>query len=377
MRNLAFYSAYTGASNVPAIALAKKISELTYPSLNTVYFTSGGAESNESAFKTARFYWKAKGQPGKFKFIARRQAYHGVTLATMSATGIPGYWKMFEPRVPGFVHIEPPYEYFFKDAKPGETVGQAAARLLEEAILKEGPETVAGFIAEPIQGGGGVIIPPDDYFPAIRKICSKYDVLFIADEVITGFGRTGEWFALSHWNVEPDIVAFAKGVTSGYLPLGGIIISDDIREVMNSVPIEDRWMHAFTYSGHPACCAVGLKNIDIIEREGLVERSAAGGRRLLSGLKSLLDLEAVGETRGLGMIAAVEIVEDRKTRKLFDPGEKVGERLRNEMTKRGLITRVRGDLIFLAPPLVTTDEQIDRIVEITREAIEAVVPGKA
>lgn len=259
----------------------------------------------------------------------------------------------------------------------GETIGQAAARLLEEAIQKEGPDTVAAFIAEPVQGAGGVIVPPDDYFPNIREVCNKYEILFIADEVITGFGRTGKWFALSHWNVEPDILVFAKGITSGYLPLGGIMISDDIREVMDNVPVEDRWMHAYTYSGHPTCCAVALKNLEIIENEGLVERAAEGGRRLLEGFQTLYALKAVGDVRGLGMMAAVELVSDRETREPFDAAEKVGDRVRGEMLKQGLFTRTRGEIITFAPPLVTTDEQIERIIEITGRAIETVVPGKA
>ena len=377
MRTLAYCSSYAGASNEPAIKLASRLAELSYPNLNTVYFASGGAESNESAFKTVRFYWKAKGKPDKVKVISRFYGYHGVTLATMSATGIPSYWPMFEPRVPGFVHIDPPYQYFFDQAKEGETIGQAAARLLEEAILREGPDTVGAFIAEPVQGAGGVIVPPDDYFPSIRAICDKYDVLLIADEVITGFGRTGEWFALTHWDVQPDIMAFAKGVTSGYLPLGGIIVSDEIRDAMGSVPVTQRWMHAYTYSGHPTCCAVGLRNLEIIESEGLVERSAEAGKRLLTGLEGLYSLQAVGEVRGMGMMAAVEIVADRQSKRLFDASEKVGPRLLQTMMDKGLFTRVRGEVICLAPPLVTTDAQIDRIVQIVGESIEAVVPGRA
>ncbi len=184
-------------------------------------------------------------------------------------------------------------------------------------------------------------------------------------------------FALTHWNVEPDILVFAKGITSGYLPLGGIMISDKIREVMDNVPIENRWMHAYTYSGHPTCCAVALKNLEIIENEGLVGRAAEGGRRLLEGLNTLYDLEAVGAVRGLGMMAAVELVSNRETRESYDAADKVGDRVRLEMMKRGLFTRTRGEIIPLAPPLVTTDEQIDKIVEIVGSSIEAVLPGKA
>jgi adenosylmethionine-8-amino-7-oxononanoate aminotransferase len=376
MRKLAYCSAYSGSSNIPAIELAQRLSELAYKRLNTTYFTSGGAESNESAFKTARFYWKAVGKPEKVKIISRHLAYHGVTMAAMSATGMPPYWKMFEPRVPDFIHIEPPYAFQFSQANPGESIGRAAARLLEEAILREGPATVAAFIAEPVQGAGGVIVPPDDYFPEIRKICSKYEVLFIADEVITGFGRTGSWFALTHWNVEPDIMVFAKGITSGYLPLGGIMVSDAIKDVIDRVPYESRWMHAYTYSGHPTCCAVALKNIEIIEKEGLVERAAVAGRQLLGGLQTLYDLKAVGDVRGIGMMAAVELAEDRRTKKAFHPTMKVGDRVRQEMMKDGLFTRNRADVILLAPPLVTTEDQIDQIVDVVRKAVEAVVPGR-
>ena len=189
MKKLAYFSNYVGSSNIPAVEFATKIVSLSYPNMAAVFFTCGGAEANESAFKTARFYWKAKGKPDKVKVIARQNAYHGVTLQAMSATGMAPYWKMFEPRVPGFLHIQAPYPYRFQGARAGETVGHAAARELEEAILREGPDTVAAFIAEPIIGAGGVIVPPDDYFPRIREICTKHDVLFIGDEVITGLDR--------------------------------------------------------------------------------------------------------------------------------------------------------------------------------------------
>jgi adenosylmethionine-8-amino-7-oxononanoate aminotransferase len=376
MAELAFCSSYAGATNIPATRLAARLAELAYPSLSTVFFTSGGAESNESAFKTARFYWKALGKPDKVKIISRQHAYHGVTMAAMSATGMGPYWKMFEPRVPNFLHIQAPYPYRFEGVKPGETIGQAAARELEEKILAEGPDTVAGFIAEPVQGAGGVIVPPDDYFPQIRRICDKYQVLFIADEVITGFGRTGSWFGLTRWGVEPDLLSFAKGVTSGYLPLGGIIVSDRIRDAVLSARYEDRWMHAFTYSGHPTCCAVGLKNVEIIEKEGLLKRAEEMGNRLLKGLKTLEEFAAVGDVRGLGLMAAVELVSDRSTKAPTDPARKIGERIRDECIQRGLYTRTRGDVFMVAPPLVIREDQVDRIVEVLREALEAVVPQR-
>ncbi len=376
MATLAFSTNYAGSANVPAIRLARRLTEIASPNLTAVYFTSGGAESNESAFKTARFYWKVKGRPEKVKIISRQFGYHGVTLAAMSATGIPAYTKMFEPRVPNFILTAAPYGYRLDGVKSGEAVGQAAARMFEETILREGPETVAAFIAEPVQGAGGVIVPPDDYFPRVREICTKHDVLFIADEVITGFGRTGRWFALDRWGVKPDILAFAKGITSGYLPLGGIMISQAIHEAMLSAPYADRWMHAYTYSGHPTCCAVALRNLEIFEKEGLVERAERMGARLLDGLRTLLDLKAVGEVRGLGLMCTVELVADRATKATLDPAKNVIGRIKADMEARGLFTRVVRDIILLAPPLVITEAQVDRIVEIVGGAIHAILPAR-
>jgi adenosylmethionine-8-amino-7-oxononanoate aminotransferase len=382
MKELAYFSAYTGSTNLPAIQLAQKLMEITYDNMQGVFLACGGAEANESAFKTARFYWKAKGKPDKFKVISRVNGYHGVTQQAMSATGMAAYWKMFEPRVPGFLHIPTCYPYRMPDARPGETAGQAGARLLEEAILREGADTVAAFIAEPIHGGGGVLYPTEDYFPLVREICTKHNVLFIGDEVITGFCRTGKWFALSHWNVKPDIMSFAKGVTSGYLPLGGIMVSREIKHAMDTVSPADRWMHAYTYSGHPTCCAVALKNLDIMARERLWENAAKMGDRLYSGLKSAFsDSPYAGDIRGgKGLLAAVELVEDKATKRNFAADKKVAPRVQQEMTKRGVITRVRptsgphpanGDTIFFAPPLVINETEVDRLVSVARDAVKA------
>ena len=373
MSTLAFSSAYAGGTNEPAIALADKLSALMYPSINTFFFTSGGAEASETSFKTARFYWKAVGKPGKFKVISRMRAYHGVTLAAMSATGLPAFWPMFEPRTPGFSHIDAPDPYRFAHADSSVSLGVAAANKLEEAILAEGPETVAAFIAEPVQGAGGVIVPPDDYFERVRAICTTYDVLLIADEVITGFGRTGRWFGLERYGVEPDIIQFAKGITSGYIPLGGIGVSDRIGEAINSVPPSRRWMHAFTYSGHPTCCAVALKNIEILEREALIDRAATSGARMLEELRTLESLDGVGNVRGLGMMAAVEVVADKATKQQFPAEIGMAQKLTDALLDRGLYTRVAMDCICVAPPLVTTDAQIDRIVRIIGETVSAVV----
>ncbi len=384
MKELAYFTGYVGSSSIPAITLAGRLIQLAYDNMHAVFFTSGGAESNESAFKTARFYWKALGKPDKVKVIARHNAYHGVTLQAMSATGMPAYWKMFEPRVPGFIHIPTCYPYRQQGMKPGETAGQTAARELEEAILREGPDTVAAFIAEPIHGGGGVLYPDDDYFPRVREVCTRHNVLFIADEVITGFCRTGEWFALTHWNVKPDIVSFAKGVTSGYLPLGGIMVNRAIKDAMDNVKPEDRWMHAYTYSGHPTCCAVALANLDIMQRERLWENAAKMGTRLHEGLKSEFGKHPnVGDIRGgKGLLAAIELVEDRGSKANFPGDRKVAPRIQAEMVKRGVVTRTRpasgphpasGDMVFYAPPLVVSAGEVDRLIAVTRDAVKAVL----
>jgi putrescine aminotransferase len=370
MQQLAYCSSYAGSSNIPAIQLAEKLSGMAYPQLKTTFFTSGGAESNESAFKTARHYWKRMGKPNKTKVIARTHAYHGITLAAMSATGMSAYWPMFEPRVPGFLHIPAPYPYRFQgEIKAGESLGQAAAHALEEAIVREGPDTVGAFIAEPVQGAGGVIVPPDDYFPRIRQICDEYEVLFIADEVITGFGRTGEWFGLNRWGVAPDIMSFAKGITSGYLPLGGIQISEQIRDVIENAPPNERWMHAYTYSGHPTCCAVALANLAILQGENLAQNAAQMGRRLLDGLRGLQEeFEVIGDVRGLGLMAAIEFTADRATKAPANIGEKV----RSAAMARGLWTRALGDVYMFSPPLIITAAEVDKIVEIVGESIAAV-----
>jgi adenosylmethionine-8-amino-7-oxononanoate aminotransferase len=373
MSTLAYCSAYAGSTNYPAIELAERLSEVTYPSINTFYFTSGGAEATDTSIKTARFYWKAVGKPDKTKIVSRRRGYHGLTLAAMSATGIPAFWPMFEPRVPGFVHIDAPDPYRFVSDDPAVSIGVAAANQLERAILDEGPDTVAAFIAEPVQGAGGVIVPPPDYFARVREICDKHDVLLIADEVITGFGRTGRWFGLEHYGIEPDIMQFAKGVTSGYVPLGGVGVSDRIRDVMNGVPPAKRWMHAYTYSGHPTCCAVALRNIRIMHDERLVDRAATLGAHLAARLQPLAAMAHVGHVRAQGLIAAVEVVADKTTKFQFPPEAQLSQRLYEALLERGLYTRVLFDCICFAPPLVITEEEIDRMVAIIAETIPAVV----
>src|SRR5580693_5699625 len=375
MEKLAYASAYAGFSNEPAIRLAERLVGLSYSNMAAAYFTTGGAESNESAFKFARYYWKRMGKPDKVKIISRRYGYHGVTMAAMSATSLPGYQKMFGPLVPEFFQVAPPYPYRW----PGNgDAGIGAAEAVEEAINAHGADTIAAIICEPVMGAGGVIVPPPSYFPRLREICDRHGILLIADEVITGFGRTGKWFALGHWGIEPDLMSFAKGITSGYLPLGGVMISKRIHEAIEEAPMDEKFMHAATYSGHPVCCAVGLANIDIIERDGLVERAQVQGDRFRKGLETLLSLPAVGEVRGIGMLAAIELVEDKGSKA---PAKGLGPRVVAEAANRGLILRLRaaadgppasGDTLCFAPPLPTPEATLDRIVDVVGESIQAV-----
>ncbi|HEY1798033.1 MAG TPA: aspartate aminotransferase family protein [Stellaceae bacterium] len=373
MKKIGFASAYVGQTNEPAIRLAEKIISHAYDNSSAVYFTTAGAESNESAFKFARYFWKVQDKPNKTKIISRIHAYHGVTMAAMSATGMAAYGKMFGPLVPGFIQVRPPYAYRWQG---NEEPGVGAAEAVEKAIQAEGADTVAAVIAEPVMGAGGVIVPPESYFPKLREICDRYNVLLIADEVITGFGRTGKWFALGHWGVEPDLVSFAKGVTSGYLPLGGVIASKRVHDAILNAPADRKFMHAATYSGHPVCCAVGLANIKIMEDEDLPGRAERVGKRLLSGLEELSNLPNVGEVRGIGMMAGVELVTDKATK---EPAIGLGGKVAREAMARGILLRARpgspdpaiGDTICLSPPLMTPEATIDRIVEVVRESLIA------
>ena len=355
METLAYVSGYSGSSNLRAIELAERLAHLTYPEINRFFFTSGGAEANETAIKIARSYWKRRGRPGKTTVISRELSYHGTTLATMSATGISGYWPQFEPRMPGFVHVP-----------------ALSPEALEEAIVREGADTVAMFLAEPVIGVGGVIPPPDDYFRRVRDICTRHEVLFAADEVITGFGRTGEWFALDHWGVAPDLVQFAKAITSGYFPFGGVGVNDAIAQVLDEGP--GPWMHAYTYSAHPTGCAVALRALQIIEDEKLVAEAARKGTQLLMALRERLgDHPHVGDVRGKGLMCAVDFVKDRGGKTPFAIDEQVGARIHAHAVTRGLFSRVRGDTFVLAPPFVIEDDLLDRIADILADATRAVL----
>lgn len=374
MSRLEYASSFGGASNQPSIELAEQITRLAPGDLNTVLFTAGGSESNDSAFKLARLYWKQHGLPEKRTIIGRYMGYHGLTLATTQATGIPRYWQLVDPGIPGFAHVSPPYAYRHADGLSDREFVNKLAAELEETIAELGANTIAAFIAEPIMGTGGVLVPPDGYFPRVREICDRHDILLIADEVITGFGRTGSWFAMEHWQVVPDIMTIAKGVSSGYLPLGGVIFSDRVREPLYADPALT-FMHGFTYTGHPVACTVGVRNVEIIEREGLIERAARVGTYLIDRLRKIGDrYDCVGEVRGLGMMAGMEFVLDRATRAEAAPSDRIAAKVSRHALERGLICRPMpgSDVLAFSPPLIADERDVDRICEILDEAIAAV-----
>jgi adenosylmethionine-8-amino-7-oxononanoate aminotransferase len=373
MSKLAFANGYSGFSNPHAIKLAAKLCEITYPNMDAVFFANSGSEANEVAFKLARFHHFLEGNADKVKIIARRDAYHGGTLATTAATGMAPFWRGFGPLDPTFIRAGTNYCFHCEWNKTYPGCGIDCAVAIEDTIIREGPETVAAVIAEPVHGAGGVIPPVPEYFPKLREICDRHNVLLIADEVITGFGRTGKWFALQHWGVQPDIVTFAKAVTSAYIPLSGAIISKQMHQAMLDMPPDVRFMHGYTNSAHPAACALGLRNLQIIEDEGLVEKAARMGERLQSGLRSLMEEDGVGEVRGLGLIGAVELADDREKRRPFRVELNVGGRLTAACRERGLISRNRGDSYLLAPPLVISAAQMDQVVETLRSSIQEVV----
>ncbi len=375
MAQLAFSNSYVGFANVPAIELAERLMSLAYDNLQAVFFCNSGSEAVEGALKIARFYWHLRERPEKTTVIARREAYHGGTFGATAVTGLPPFHEGFGPLLEGVERAATCYPYRCGHCPGVDDCTLACADDIEHAILSAGPGNVAAVIGEPMHGAGGIIPPTPGYWPRVREICDRHDVLLIADEVITGFGRTGRWFALEHWGVQPDIMTVAKAITSAYVPLAGFLVSGKIHDAMLSSPPAAKFMHGYTNSGHPTACAVALRNIQIIEDEGLVARADELGAQLQRGLEQLSSHANVGDVRGLGLMAAVELTADKSMKSPFDPAQKVGPRVMMAMRERGVITRVKGDSILLAPPLVTTEQQIDRIVEVTGESIAAVLRG--
>jgi putrescine aminotransferase len=372
MSTLGFSNSYTGYANVPSIQLGEKLLTLVYPNMSGMFLANSGSEANEMAIKAVRYFWFLSGKPGKTKIISRQDAYHGSTMAATAVTGMPPFHKGFGPEPPDFVQVPTCYPYRCQWCSSQPSCTLECADNVEATIRREGADTVAAVIAEPVHGAGGVIPPDPGYFPRLREICDRHDVLLIADEVITGFGRTGRWFALEHWRVQPDVMTFAKGITSGYVPLGGFIASKRVHDAILGAPTDAKFMIGCTNNGHPTACAVALRNLQIIEDERLVERAEAMGRRLNEGLSRLAEMPQVGNIRGLGLMAAVEVVADRATRKPFEPSHGIGPRLVRAMRDRGVVTRVKGDGILFAPPLVITEQQIDTIVNVAADAIDQV-----
>ena len=361
MQKLPYYNSFFQTAHPPVIELSAILSEISPPQFNLAFFTGSGSEANDTVIKLIRRYWDLLGKPGKKVIISRENAYHGSTVAASSLSGMSEMHKQTGVLLPGIEHIGQPYYFEHDGDLTEEEFGLQQARLLEERILKLGAENVAAFIGEPVQGAGGVIIPPTSYWPEIQRICKQYDILLIADEVITGFGRLGEWFGSQRLGIEPDLMPFAKGVTSGYLPLGGVLVSDRIADVVISKGGE--FAHGYTYSGHPAACAVALASIRILRDEGVIERVRDDtGPYFNERWASLADHPLVGEARSIGLVGALEIVANKSTRERFDKDLQAGTRCRDFCFVSGLVMRAVGDTMIVSPPLVVEHSHIDELV---------------
>jgi len=353
MSTLAFTSNFATFSNEPAIRLAKKLADISPGDLQSTFFTSGGSEANDTAYKLARHYWILKGQPNRKKIISRTKSYHGVAIGSTSATGLKPFRDFTNSLAPDFLHVN-----------------HHSSNSLRELIEKEGPDTIAAFITEPVQGAGGVHIAPHNYFKEVKELCEEYDILFITDEVITGFGRTGTYFGIEHDNIMPDMMCFAKGVTSGYAQLGGVMLSKKIHKVFSDMST-GTLLHGYTYSGHPMACAVALKNIDIIESERLIENAKRMGKELLDGLNVIQQVyPIIGKVKGKGLMGAIEF-HNKNTEITLAP------LIVNEAAKRGLICRSvvfdGQDTVVLAPPLVISKEELDHLLNILDDSIKTII----
>ncbi len=364
MEKLPFYQIFAHKSHEPAIRLAEKLVEMTPEGLDRVFFTNSGSEANDTVVKMVWYLNNALGRPEKKKFLARQKAYHGITIASGSLTGLPLNHKDFDlPAIP-VIHLTCPHHYRF--GHEGESEAEFAQRLIDEAeevILREGPETIAAFIGEPLMGAGGVMPPPEGYWPGIAALCKKHDILLVADEVINGFGRLGSPFGSSHYGFTPDIMVLSKALTSSYMPLAAIVFSEAVYDAIadNSHRV-GTFGHGFTASGHPVACAVALENLAIIQEQDLVGNAAARGAELQEGLRTLLDRKHVGEVRGAGLIAGIELVADKATRRPFAKPGRVGTVGYDLGHEEGLIIRNVGDALVLCPPLIVTAEDVEKIV---------------
>jgi len=368
MRELPYYNAFFKTATVPAIELSARLAKLVGGSLRHVFYATSGSEAVDTIIRLVRHYWSLAGKPAKRTVISRKWGYHGSTIAGASAGGMSDMHRQAGD-LPGFAQVQPPYWYMYGGDMSPDEFGVMAARTLEAKILELGPENVGAFIGEPIQGAGGVIIPPESYWPEVQRICRRYDILLVADEVICGFGRTGEWFGSHAYGIEPDLMSLAKGITSGYVPLSAVMIGDRVADLL--IDQGGEFFHGFTYSGHPVSCAVALANLDIIERENLVERARTQGARLLSALREALgDHPLVGEIRGKGLIGAIELVQDKAKRQFYPSDAGVGMICRNHCFASGLIMRAVRDSMVFAPPLVIGDGDIEEFVSLARKAVD-------
>jgi L-2,4-diaminobutyrate transaminase len=374
---LSYYHSFSSMANDVSTLLAEKLVTSAPVPMSKVFFGNSGSDANDTNIKLIWYYNNVLGRPAKKKIISRRRGYHGVTVATAGLTGLDNLHKGFDLPLEWIRHVSAPQRLW--EASPGMDDGEFVAHLareLEELILAEGPETVAAFIAEPVQAAGGVIIPPPGYFAAIGEILRRYDVLLIADEVVCGFGRLGRWYGTEVFGMMPDLITVAKGITSAYVPLSASLVSERVWQVLSEG--SDRYGvfgHGYTYTAHPLAAAAALANLGIIERDGLVEQAAKRGVYLRERLHERFDDHPlVGEVRGEGLIAAVELVRSRSPLQRFDPSVRAGARLAIESRRRGVITRAlpAADTIAFSPPFIVTEAEIDEMVDVTRSALDAV-----
>ena len=375
MMTLPFYNSFFQTTNVPAVNLATRLAgqapSVGGRSFQHVFYSSSGSESNDSNVRMVRRYWDLLGQPQRKVIISRHNAYHGSTMAGASLGGMGGMHAQGDLPIPNITHIEQPF--YFDLGLPGESreaFGIRAAGWLEEKILAIGADKVAAFIGEPVQGAGGVIIPPDTYWPEIQRIVDKYGILLISDEVICAFGRLGHWFAYEKFGYRPDLITFAKAVTSGYIPLGGVLVGDRVARVL--IERGGEFNHGYTYSGHPVACAVGLANLDLMAREDLPGRVRDDiGPYLARQFDLLLEHPLVGEAQTCGFVAGLSLVKDKATGQRFDPALGVGMRCRGHCFRKGLIMRAVGDRMIISPPLTMTHERIDEMMALIHACLDA------
>ena len=371
MKELPYYNSFFRCTTPTPALLAEKLAQIAPAGVSQVFYGSSGSEANDTALRLVRHYWALEGKPNKRKVISRDWAYHGSTIAGASLGGMAAMHGQLNGAVPDIVHVMPPYAFELKWAdESDEAFGLRAAKAVEDAILEAGPENVAAFIGEPVMGAGGVKIAPDSYWPEIQRICRKHDVLLMLDEVITGYGRTGQWFAAQTFGLEPDTITTAKALTSGYQPLSALLVGDRISSTL--VEKGGEFYHGYTYSGHPVACAVALANLDIIERDGLIERVRdETGPYLAKALnEALADHCIVGEVRSIGLMGAIEIVKDKATRERFRGAGIAGATVRDHAIANGMMLRAVGDTMILSPPLIWKKETIDMACERIRKALD-------